>query len=577
MADALDRFAELGSDGLFVLSSFILIGLFLYDIFVLGLARNATTMSILFSLYGFVGGLMFPRLQRVYDNKTALRKIFGYTAVAVFLPYALQLFANVLVNRIGTGFLGTVALELFGYINPDAGRLPWFAVAVLYFASWPNFLVNALRQSNSGALKLIFQIINALAWGAILFHLMWVVFAVFAVTPIAAMETPQYEPPTGQDVIDLFFGRPIDAARGIIDQRRNDTQDFLNRTLPERYTGTVERQQGAELGVRVAELRSVLPYYTYEVTGQAPNLSVTPLDRSIEWQGVIRARTLASDIDLSLNCVYVRPTSSGNDTPILGSARPPRLTIRSSGDFMEQFSFDCAIPLAAIPYTEQNFQSGAFEVRTNFSFETWGFTTLHFMDHEQVRSLRASGQEPSSYLGIRPLSQAVYTPGPVRLGMPQVSLPISVHIRDEFPAVIPPMGVTLENAWEGLGAVRNVSHVIMQIPLPFELVTGDDQCSGTTEQPIVLAPETPVPFEFAAQGQEVVTPGYRWYIFTDIPVPVRGAFTTVRCPMRIDSELSEFLLNPDLSSRQFTFVTQVRYEYETRQRAPIQIRLVRRE
>ena len=552
------------------------LGLFFYDWLFLGFARNSpAAFSTALTLYSLLGIAAYFRLASVEGSGSALKRVLVYSLLSIFAPL---LFAW-LGTYMHTTFLASFeAFATFSFILGHA----WAPLVLLYML-WPRFMLSVASQK----VKLL-AAINISIYSALFLFLIPVLF-----TPLIENQSffavNQDAPPSVLEVAHGYAGHWVGVYQDVRGRGEDEVDALLNRTLPTRYTSQVERQQGEELGVIVTNPRSLLPYYEYYVMGQPPNISVEPAfeNQNVEWMATLRARTFASDIPVSLSCVYQRPQGAENRSDLIyGTARPPSLTVRYTGESMDVFNIDCAVPLAALPYTEPNFQAGQFQVRTNFSFETWGYTTYHFMDVEQIRSLRIEGREPAQVLGLRPLSTAIYTPGPVSLGMPQISLPVAVDTNETVvvPAIVPAMGVTIENAWRGRGQITDIDYVVVQVPLPFTLNTDSSQCSGVGDAEVtVLTDEMffdPRAYSDSYSGLEgpvAVTPGYTWYVFTGVGVPERFEFITLRCPVVTPARQGAALLNPDLSPRQFTFVTQARYTYETTNIVPINLRLVRQE
>lgn len=334
------------------------------------------------------------------------------------------------------------------------------------------------------------------------------------------------------------------------------------------YTGQVERQQGLPLGVFIREQRAILPVFTYD---RLNDTILPPGDRAVTWFGEVQARTFSAEFPVELSCLY-----EVSDVEFSFPARPDRFAVHYTGDYAEEFPFSCEIPMADLPHADARNLTGRFSARANFSFSTWGYTTLTFMDRDFMTALRRDNVEPARYLGIDPRPVARYTPGPVGLGMETVPQPLGISTnpdRSSQTNFLPSFGVTLSNAWSSQGEITHLHALVLQVPQPLELDT--QKCSGLTggRQPRVLMEGE----SYDATNQfgeiEQVDDDYVWYLFEDIDLG-EASYKTIQCPLIVRDWSA--LLGPDLTPRQYTLVARAAYDYMTEANAPVRVGLEQR-
>lgn len=324
------------------------------------------------------------------------------------------------------------------------------------------------------------------------------------------------------------------------------------------YTGEVERQQGARLGVFVREQQAIRPVYELLMVDQELR-ERGPMEERVQWYGTIEARTFAEDLEVGLTCVYdpqhfsIRDDDDAPD-PFRTPARPQRLSVFYTGEFVDEYSFDCSIPLAAVADTNE--PSGRFLLEADFDFQTWGYATLAFMERDILTEYRRSKKDPAREIGVEPRVRAIYTPGPLTLGMfDKVPQPIGIDVSNPDANFLPAFGVTLQNAWVTQGEVTRIDSLILQVPEPFELVTDDSACIGGDGRPPVITTQ--------GYNDRSVPEGYTWYRFDDLTFPDERQLRTIRCPLTVPDRRWTEVLGSDFSPRAYTFVALAEYHYIT--------------
>ena len=247
------------------------------------------------------------------------------------------------------------------------------------------------------------------------------------------------------------------------------------------YVGQVEQSQGRPLGVRFAAITPTMQSFNYvretSEDGVVGDI-VLGTDKQVTWFGDLRARTLGYEpqwrMNINLYCEYLHDVKGVDNASL--PASHARVSVFYSGDHDDVFSFFCSIPMGSevdaqnhIPYSSREGRSGRFQTRAHFTFWTWGFTTMTFMERDLGLALRREGRDPATFLGIAPTGRALYTPGPVMLGMEIARQPMLITtVRSDADSnYLPAFGITISNGWASQsGNVPRVHELILQVPEP---------------------------------------------------------------------------------------------------------------
>jgi hypothetical protein len=204
--------------------------------------------------------------------------------------------------------------------------------------------------------------------------------------------------------------------------------------------------------------------------------------------------------------------------------------------------------------TFSGLQKGSYtaKVGASFNFETWAYVTYTFVDIDTKRSLEMQGKNVNYELDIDPLPNAVFTNGPVMLGMASmVDQPIGVDTA--YNTKEPVLGVTLDNLWTDPGnRIKDVTEFIIQVPDDFRLVKCDRWPSGENREPF--------------KTEE----GYRFYRFTKNEIwDPRVTFQSVTCRLQIEDPA---VLLEGAQKVQRTFVAQAKYKYNLEKSVRLYVR-----
>jgi hypothetical protein len=297
---------------------------------------------------------------------------------------------------------------------------------------------------------------------------------------------------------------PIDAgkafAKGIGDSFKTAWEGFvkpINNLMCPDCGGTQETEKGIYLeNIKAADST----YYT----------------GSDVWiQGKIRAKNINGTITVRTIC-FVPGEKQGNVTPA---------TMKLSYD--DENYIDCNLG---------QLKAGSKEVKfvSTFEFETDAEITYTFMDTNTLNALNLQNDELYQKLNIPEYAQAIYTGGPVEVGLSQLHQPFRIDPKNPN-SVTYPFGVSLTNKWPQGKIVKGLNYVL-EVPDSITLTGCNRKISSKEEN----------------------KEGKNKYTFLIDDANAQETFDSVTCRMNI-VDVNK-LLGTDMKSVK-TFSAKVRYLY----------------
>ncbi len=204
------------------------------------------------------------------------------------------------------------------------------------------------------------------------------------------------------------------------------------------YTGKVDAASQKRLGVYFENFRTAEPVFY--------------LDTPVTAYVTMKAETLDKTLDLTINC-----TADGNITAnrILPQST---FTIFTS----EQTDIDCVWDKGVLGKA-----SHTLALRSEFDFTTRAYLKTYMMDRDRLREYRRQNVNPLADVPDKnPI--AVYSSGPVRIGMGLGQQPIALGASGE---TLQPLGITIENAWEG--KIVQITGVFFIVPKGLEIANAE--------------------------------------------------------------------------------------------------------
>ncbi|MBR9693153.1 hypothetical protein GOV07_04475, partial [Candidatus Woesearchaeota archaeon] len=290
------------------------------------------------------------------------------------------------------------------------------------------------------------------------------------------------------------------------------------------YAGQVENNKREPHGVYITKLESLYPK-TY--IGTTPTIL-----------GRIEAKTfIEGGLSLTPDCRLERPKRNGWDgTP---DVTPPIIVNHQLvRDVM------CTFPV------DRNMTPGSYNayMSVSFDFETWAYITNTFVARDVIAQYRQQGKDINKELDIDPNIEAIYTSGPVSVGMHTTAQPIDVD-PDAHTPIQQRFGFTIDDRWEQ-GEFKNFYSADVLVPEPFEL----EKC----------APVIP-----SIESQE---DGVRTYRFKkNKTFDPRLDLRTVTCQLILPNKEAALSVIGFGEKTPVTFVVIARYEYAVEKKTVLRI------
>jgi hypothetical protein len=299
------------------------------------------------------------------------------------------------------------------------------------------------------------------------------------------------------------------------------------------YAGQVEENKQEPTGVYITKLDSLYPM-TY--VGTAPVI-----------MGRVEAKTfLPHAVQLTPSCRLERPGHNFYGTP---DPDPAKGGNELELNYMLVRDVTCTFPIA------ENMTAGTYSgvLGISFPYETWAYVTETFVSRDLIESYLKQGRDINRELDIDKATAAIYTNGPVGVGVSTTDQPIDIDLNSRTGRYIQQrFGFTIENRWtqgkvEGGSAAADVI-----IPQPFELRECSPTAPASTEQ---------------VNGTTV----YHFNRGGGIQLDPRLDYSTVTCQLVLPSkEAAQQVLNFG-EKTPVTFVVIAKYEYTIEKKVPVKI------
>ncbi|MBW2989477.1 EpsG family protein, partial [Candidatus Woesearchaeota archaeon] len=388
----------------------------------------------------------------------------------------------------------------------------WFLFVVFYTASQPNYKASGFSKFIM-ALVIIFYVIafieGAYGWANI---------------PAQVKASPEEI-----QEAKSFFKDAFSKLKAFPKKIVAEYEKGMEEATAGYYQGKVEENQDPrnDLGVHIEGL-------------EAADKTFYQDEKVIVW-GDLKARTLDDPILVYMNC------SSGT---IPGTITPPELDKKKSQtkyeiEKLEQLPFECSFEEGTLkPGTNK------VKVKAEFSFQTFGYLKTYLMDSDRIRALRREDIDPLKQYGIDKKPEAVYTNGPVKLGIGTVDPPIGLSAASDSYSYL---GVTVQPQW--YGQIKSIKEIIIQIPKGLDIsdTAGSTYCNGDFEK---LTGDELEPYD--KEDYDVYRLSEKE--LKDIKKPIQN-YKSWRCPITVSSDkIGDILGNTPVTS--YYYRASVDYVYE---------------
>ncbi len=291
------------------------------------------------------------------------------------------------------------------------------------------------------------------------------------------------------------------------------------------YSGQVEQNKREPLGVYITRLD---PLYPKTFVNTSPLI-----------QGRIEAKSfLDKDVLITPSCRLERAGKEAwAGTPDV--KEPLRLNYQLIRDVVCKFP---PIPNAGT-YTAV--------MGASFNFETWAYITETFVSRDTIEQYSAQRQDVNTALDIPRTATAVYTNGPVMLGVSADEQPLDIDPEAREP-LQRRFGFTLDNRWNQ-GEIGEVESIDVLVPEPFKL----EECY----------PVEPTSKQEAEQGGAVTR-----YTFTKgIQTDARYNYRSVTCKLALPSKQAAEEVLAFGEKTPVTFVVIARYTYQLEKKTRVRV------
>ncbi|MDO8740334.1 MAG: hypothetical protein Q7J54_02030 [Candidatus Woesearchaeota archaeon] len=236
------------------------------------------------------------------------------------------------------------------------------------------------------------------------------------------------------------FGDFWDATIGIFANIGKSWNQYLIYASGGYYEGTIEQNQNTPLGVYIDQLKSASPkFYEGETVSVYARLHGKSLERNKDGK--------PTTITIACN----------NDKNLAGEVSPDTIPMY---DVVEE-SIDCWVSGATAG-------SMKIELSASFEFTTMGYLKTYFIDKQKYEDFQKSGIDVFRHYGLEENPNAIYTNGPIMLGIGSRDPPIAVPEQDEIGDEKILVAVTIENQWGGV--INDVKGITVEIPEGLEII-----------------------------------------------------------------------------------------------------------
>ena len=369
------------------------------------------------------------------------------SVVAYLLPILISLFGDKIVTIINSSFWANLAFAITS---------PW--IAFLIFSSADDSWVRFLR----------------VAW-----VVTWVILMVISlinIVPQLGAALPTTSSKLNINPVDTFkemWSRISSAGKnslrtmlGLPDKVRFFVNKNLEDSLGYSFSGQVDSHGSEDLGVRFTDVRTIQSSFN---------------DRQpvVVWADM-QGESFTDIIHVNLRCYAVdndNPDKTVDGVITTGGMETNQVTIK----LRQKISMQC---------TFKNLSAGYYTVHVAgaFNFQTWAYVPYYFSPQDYVMSVWEQNADPAQSAGIDKRPTAIYTNGPIELGLAsEYDQPIPLDTADPLSS-LPPFGASITNVWAD-GEVQSLRNLSLMVPAPFELRACDqDPSRGDRVRPLPQDP-----------------------------------------------------------------------------------------
>ncbi|MBI4440237.1 hypothetical protein HY638_04670 [Candidatus Woesearchaeota archaeon] len=319
------------------------------------------------------------------------------------------------------------------------------------------------------------------------------------------------------------------------------------------YNGVVEENEKEPLGVYLEGIK--------------PTEKQFFMNEPVSVWGTLKAKNLDTDNPIIIN-LFCSGKHGKNE--VFGSINPDEIPDEYSGESSPEFEKnDQDLEVYYLDekdiqcdFKEGQLDKGSSQVAVNavFNFQTLSYLKTYFMNLETLRTLNRENIDPFSQYGITEKNpQAVFTNGPVKIGMELRNPPIGISPDSDTKVRL---GITVENRWEG--EIRQLRRLVVYLP---EGMEPDETCDIFEED------TDPKPEDLGLRN-ELDRRTYKAYKLKEIESNPSyrdiKEFVSVVCFLKIPSDGIETLLAESPFSTRYIRAT-AEYDYNLKKEVAVRI------
>jgi len=465
---------------------------------------NKTSFGV-YLVIAVLAWILFFRFESDGSIHTLL-KYFGISAVAVVFPALTAFFPDS-----GQFFIGMSLPELLRAV-------------LLFIPIWPLYIANHFEYKTGRTL------LNFI-WAAIIIAIIFTVvldseFLSDSVTGAGGVRAPAGK------VWDVVKEGWTNLWKTIVGIPGNVTREIRRATDPN-YESEVEKNKYGELGVKIDSLQTTSKEYTF--------------GDSVDAFATIKGQTFVGVVKVENSCYLDNVYMQGKI-----AEGYEQFTVTNYDERYVPCSFN-AQDYSSLNISKKKNYNVYFQ--SDFNFETWGYITYSFIDRNIRNGFFNRNEDINQFYNLEQHPKAVYTAGPVELGLVDKSktwnLPYSVD--SENPIIAIPFGITIKNE-DPYGKVVSINELEFKVPAPLKIK--ENSC----------VPSDKVSFNYPDTADD----GYYVYDLQNIPLEFSRDqdYITIQCLLEIkDNDVDSLLGTGGVSIN--TFTAKAKYTYQIIRSTPI--------
>jgi hypothetical protein len=459
-----------------------------------GFQRGGNIFGVFFWVWFFTGIATWRMLSQGQGlNWPGLGQTMILSMIAYVLPIFIGVLEIALPHALANGLIVFAPVWVIYLFFTGQLQGFWRTACIVYMIIWMALAINFLRQSE----LLMYEIEDRF---------------IYVKEPLTA-------------TWDMVKETSVDAKEGFLAflHKYNQSKvDYLAyATGQDLYTAEVDEHAKEKLGVFFENVEKSQKDYIR--------------DDSVSVWATIVARTFDEPMVINFNCIADR----GKDSEV----RPDRMIPSQPYvvEVQDDRDLDCS-------FGRRVFKPGSHRAHlyANFTFQTMAYKKTYFVDRSRANALAREDIDIMEYYGVDDEDpKAVYTSGPVMIGIDIRSAPMKIDRSSNDPTIVT-LGVSLKNDWEG--RIVNVTEFELILP-PFaeleKMECGSNWTFTQAEPGRYLLTRTfgPIKMWQSLRCPIVIQPGYYDDVLGGTPIATHSFKATARYVYELEDTVSILVKN----------------------------------